>query len=118
MIWLDPLRQSRSLSRAEPPVDFDAKVDCLADCLPVTPHRVDGVLDLVGVSLRVGYAGRFVQKRGEVAYRGETGLLGRNASLDQLFLGVAEDVIVNARLVAAFSPQELVAGNTEVFSSN
>ena len=40
---------------------------------------------------------------------GEALLLGVDAALDQLLLGVAEDVVVDARFVAALAAQQLVA---------
>ena len=45
-----PVGQGDRFGRTEPTVDLEAEVHLVADRFAIAPHRVDGVLDLVGVA--------------------------------------------------------------------
>ena len=78
-------------------------------------HGLDGFPHLVGMGLEVGYVPGLVQERREVSHGGEARLPGIPDSLEQLLSRVAENVVVDPRLVPGLAAHQLVHGDPEVF---
>ncbi len=95
-------------------VDLDAEVHVIADRLAVLSHRLDGVAHLRRVGLEVGLVARVIGERRQVPDRREALRLGVDAALHQLLARLAEDVVVDAGLVARLAAHQLVARHAEV----
>ena len=118
MVGFDAAAEDDSFAGGKAAVDLDAEVDVAADCLAVGGDGLDGVFDHVDVGLEVGEIAAVVEEGGEVPDGGEAACSGVGTAGDQLFLGFAEDVIVDAGFVAHFSAEKLVGGHAEVLAGD
>jgi len=112
----DAARQDDRLGGAELAVDLDAEVHRVADRRAILAHRLDRVADLGRVGREVGPVARVVGERGQVADGGEALGLGIEAPPHQRLARAAEDVVVDAGLVARGAAEELVGRDAEVLA--
>ena len=115
---LDAPRERYCLGGREAAVNFDAQVNVVAHGVAVHPDRLDCVLYLVRVGLEVGDVPLLVQEGREVSDGGEAHLFGVFYALNQRLAGVAEDVVIDARLVPRLAAEQLVRGDSEVLSGD
>ena len=118
VVGLDAAAEHDGFAGGKAAVDLDAEVDVAADCLAVGGDGLDGVFDHVDVGLEIGEVAAVVEEGGEVPDGGEAACAGVGTAGDQLFLGFAEDVIVDASFVAHFAAEKLVGGHAEVLAGD
>ena len=71
MELLDAPGQRNGLRGRKPSMDLDAEVDVVANRVSVRADRLDGVANLIDMSLEVGDVSLLIEKRCQMAYSRE-----------------------------------------------
>ena len=99
-------------------MNLDAQVNISANGVTVCSNGINRVAYLVNVRLEVWDASVLVQEWCEVAYRREPLLLCILNALNQSLSGIAENVVIDTRLVSCLAAQKLIDRNAEILASD